>query len=72
MQDAAVMTVDVRDMTCAQALAVVARAISHRANGQRLHVLYNAQDVKRDLMVWAADRGVKMSEAGPDRLQVHR
>lgn len=62
--------VDVRDMTCAQALAVVARAASRLASGQPLNILYNAQDVKRDLIVWATDRGVKVSEGGPDRLQV--
>lgn len=70
MLDAEHTAVDVRDMTCAQALAIVARAMSHLANEGRLDILYNAQDVKHDLIVWATDRGLQVSEGGPDRLQV--
>ena len=49
--------VDVRDMLCAQALAVVARAREPLRTGDALEVRYNAQDVKRDLLVWAKALG---------------
>ena len=65
-------SVDVQDMTCAQALAVVARAVAQLTKGQRLGILYNAQDVKHDLMVWAQDRGACLTEDGPGRLRWQR
>ena len=64
------MTVDVRDMTCAQALAVVARAVERLAGGQLLSILYNAPDVQRDLMVWASDRAWRVLDDGPERLRL--
>ena len=53
----AAQAVDVRDMLCAQALAVVARAMKPLRAGDALEVRYNAQDVKHDLLVWAKARG---------------
>jgi TusA-related sulfurtransferase len=50
-------SVDVRDMLCAQALAVVARAVERALAGEGIEVRYNAEDVKQDLMSWARDRG---------------
>jgi TusA-related sulfurtransferase len=49
--------VDVRDMLCAQALAVADRAMRRLASGQLLEVRYNTHDVAHDLRVWAGDRG---------------
>ncbi|MBI4343707.1 MAG: hypothetical protein HY601_02710, partial [Candidatus Omnitrophica bacterium] len=46
-------TVDVRDMLCAQALAVVSAAAARLADGASLDVRYNQDDVKQDLLVWA-------------------
>ena len=50
-------TVDVRDMLCAQALAVVGHAAESLKAGEALDVVYNTEDVRRDLLVWAKDRG---------------
>ena len=64
--------VDVRDMLCAQALAVVARAIESLHGGQHLDILYNAEDVKRDLLVWAQDRGHAVRAVEASRLRFER
>ena len=65
-------TVDVREMLCAQALAQVARAMDHLAPGQALAVRYNADDVRRDLLAWAADRGHLATEAHASILQLRK
>ena len=64
--------VDVRDMTCAQALAVVAKAVAGLVNGEALRIRYNADDVKRDLLVWAREGGHRVQEAPPDILRLQR
>jgi hypothetical protein len=56
------VAVDVRDMLCAQALAVVAQAVE-RAHGRPVDVTYNTDDVKQDLLVWARERGLAVDEA---------
>lgn len=50
-------TIDVRDMLCAQALAVVAQAIRALRPGQTAAVYVTAEDVQRDLIVWATAQG---------------
>ena len=60
--------VDVRDMLCAQALAVVGGALKRLAPGEPVDIQYNAADVREDLVRWAADRGHAAVEAGPGRL----
>ena len=50
-------TIDVRDMLCAQALAVVGHAAESLKVGEALDIVYNAEDVRRDLLIWARDRG---------------
>ena len=67
-------TVDVRDMVCAQALAVVARAVAALAVGQAADILYNAEDVRQDLVSWARDRGhaVQEREGEPATLRMTR
>jgi len=65
-------TADVRDMTCSQALAVVAKTVAGLANGQVLHVRYNADDVKRDVLAWAREGGHRVQEEAPDTLRLQR
>lgn len=57
MSEFSTAPVDVRDMLCAQALAVVARAVAQLAPGASLTILVGAEDVRRDLRVWANERG---------------
>ena len=64
--------VDVRDMLCAQALAVVASALEGLVPGTGVDVLYNAEDVKHDLIVWGQDRGHLVEVTGPARLAIQR
>ena len=58
-----VSTVDVRDMLCAQALAVVAQALGRLPAGSVLEVRYNVPDVKRDLLAWGRERGHAIHDA---------
>ena len=64
--------VDVRDMLCAQALAIVAQAMSGLAPKQMLEIRYDAEDVRRDLTAWAVERGHPLVESGPLRLRLQR
>jgi proteasome lid subunit RPN8/RPN11/TusA-related sulfurtransferase len=63
---------DVRDMTCAQALAVVAKAVAGLTDGGTLRVRYNASDVKQDLLVWAREGGHRIEDEPPDLLRLER
>ena len=65
-------TVDVRDMLCAQALALVAQAMERLAVGDALSIAHNAEDVKRDLLVWAAHQGHGTRRTGPSALEMTR
>ncbi|PIQ83346.1 MAG: hypothetical protein COV75_07965 [Candidatus Omnitrophica bacterium CG11_big_fil_rev_8_21_14_0_20_63_9] len=67
-----IVSVDVQDMLCAQALAVVAKARAALPIGGRLEIRYNADDVRRDLAAWAADRGDQIEVSGAERLQLTR
>lgn len=64
-----VSTVDVRDMVCAQALAVVARALEAAPADGVLEILFNADDVQHDLMTWAKERGLTIHEERAMRLR---
>ncbi len=68
----AAQAVDVRDMLCAQALAVVARAMKPLRAGDALEVRYNAQDVKQDLLVWAKGVGHSADESGSTTLRFRK
>ena len=61
-------TVDVRDMLCAQALSVVAQAAERLQLGEAFQILYDTDDVKRDLLAWAKDRGYAIRRIDPGRL----
>ena len=67
MMEDRLTTVDVRDMLCAQALAVVAQAVT-RSAASSLRVLFNAEDVRRDLTVWARERGWAARQEKPGAL----
>jgi len=65
-------TIDVRDMLCAQALALVAQAVAHVPRGAVIEVWYNAADVKHDLLVWAQTHAHHVREVNAERLAIQR
>ena len=65
-------TIDVRDMLCAQALAVVAKAAEALPSGGLFAVRYNAEDVRRDLLAWALDRGHQVNPVDSTTLRLRR
>lgn len=73
MSGRSAITIDVRDMVCAQALAIVAQAVERLPAGGLATILYNAPDVRQDLLLWARDRGCSIDEqtSGALHLQPH-
>ncbi|MBI3088613.1 MAG: sulfurtransferase TusA family protein [Candidatus Omnitrophica bacterium] len=73
---AADIMVDVRDMTCAQALVQADRAMRKTAVGSTLEILCNAPDVREDLLVWARELGYVVlavdAQAGDISLKIRR
>ncbi len=65
-------TVDVRDMLCAQALAVIAQAVERLEAGAGLVISYNAEDVRHDLLVWAREHQLHVVHVNADAIQVRR
>ena len=59
-------TVDVRDMVCAQALALVAKAVANIPSGHTLELLLNTDDVQRDVLAWSQHQhlSVHLQRAG--------
>ena len=72
MAAAQLFSVDVRDMLCAQALAVVSAAVGRLPEGAALDVWYNQDDVKQDLLVWARTQGHRAREPQPQHLTITR
>ena len=72
MDEPCVTTVDVRQMLCAQALAVVAQALARAPIGETLRVLYSTADVEADLLVWAAERRQSAETGGSSMLWITR
>ena len=66
------LTVDVREMLCAQALAHVSEAAARMEAGAIVTVLYSTEDVKHDLLVWSTDRGYRLREAGTGHVSLER
>jgi TusA-related sulfurtransferase len=64
------LKVDVRDMLCAQALAMVARVAGRGVSGEALEVAFNTEDVLRDLFAWARDRGYAVVTVNAETLRV--
>ena len=65
-------TVDVREMLCAQALALVAQALAAYPPGAPVRVRYSAEDVRRDLVAWAAERGYGLRETGDGVVEIEQ
>lgn len=65
-------SVDVSGMLCAQALAVVAQALGRAAGGATVRVRYETEEVRRDLLAWASDRGHGIREEPPSTLWLER
>ena len=63
-------TIDVRDMLCAQALALVAQAAGRLADGEPIDILYSADDVRRDLVAWARERAYELRELCPGTIRL--
>ena len=72
MSERSTVTVDVRDMLCAQALARVAQAMARCERGRAARILYNADDVQRDLLVWAGERRYTAQPDGEGALRLSR
>ena len=72
MSEPSTATVDVRDMLCAQALALVAEAARGLRDGTSLLVELNADDVRADLVAWARQQGFVALQESPTRLRVAR
>ena len=72
MDERQVPTADVRDMLCAQALAVVAGAIGQVEIGRAIEVLYSTDDVKKDVTVWARAAGHETALLTPGTLRIER
>ena len=64
------VTVDVREMLCAQALAVVAQQIGRLRPEDVAAVYYAADDVQHDLLAWANDRGYQVALIAPGTLHI--
>ena len=72
MSEPSTATVDVRDMLCAQALALVAEAARGLRDGTSLLVELNADDVRADLVAWARQQRLAVLQESPTRLRVAR
>jgi len=59
-------------MLCAQALAVVAKAVGSLPPGARAAVRYSTEDVRRDVMAWAQERGYGVRETGDASVQIEK
>ena len=62
--------VNVRDMTCAQALALVAKAAVTLRSGEALDVQFSTEDVRSDLITWALAKGFGVQDAAKELLRV--
>ena len=59
-------------MLCAQALATVARALAPLRAGDAVEVRCNAEDVQRDLLIFAKDRGHAVRVTGQAVLRIEK
>jgi TusA-related sulfurtransferase len=66
----AVAVIDVEEMLCAQARAVVAQAVERLSAGEAVGVRYNAEDVRRDLVAWAQGFGHEINVEGRSVLMI--
>ena len=61
--------IDVRDMVCAQALAILSQAVTPVRAGQTIDVLLNTEDVHHDIAAWTQHQGITIEQV--DRLENH-
>ena len=66
----AMTSLNVREMTCAQALAVVAKAAEKLPPGEALDVQFSTEDVRSDLIAWALTKSVGVQDAGKELLRL--
>ena len=68
--------VDVRDMLCAQAIALAGQAAKQAPAGAVLDVVCNTDDVKTDLLIWAREMAYPVlgSSVEPEgaRVRIHK
>lgn len=69
---ASITEVDVRDMLCAQALAVVAQAMKPLKAGDCVDVQMSTEDVRSDLLAWAQAAGFRVQPVESLRLRIGR
>lgn len=72
MSEPSLEHVDVSDMLCAQALALVAKAIARVTMGESIKVRLNSEDVRQDLQVWASEKGCLIREISSEELIIKR
>jgi TusA-related sulfurtransferase len=70
--DASITEIDVRDMLCAQALAVAAQAMRTLKHGESLDVRMSTEDVRGDLLTWAKTVGHDVQPIERFRLRIRR
>ena len=64
--------INVCEMTCAQALAVVAKAADKLAPGEALDVRFSTEDVRSDLITWALNKGLGVQDAAKELLRLSK
>ena len=62
--------VNVREMSCAQALALVAKASETLGPSESLEVQFFTEDVRSDLIVWALHKGFGVQDAAKELLRL--
>ena len=64
--------INVCEMTCTQALAVVAKAADKLAPGETLDVRFSTEDVRSDLITWALHKGLGVQDAAKELLRLSK
>ena len=62
--------VNVHDMSCAQALALVAKAADALRPSESLEVQFSTEDVRSDLIIWALSKGFVVQDAAKELLRL--
>ena len=70
--DGDIPNIDVRDMLCAQALAVVSDAVKRRMPGEPVNVEMNSDDVRQDMVLWARRLGHRVEPLSLFILRIER
>ena len=70
MTPLSMVIVNVREMSCAQALSVVAKAAEKLTPGEALEVQFSTEDVRSDLIVWALGKNFGVQDAAKELLRL--